>query len=553
MHEQNNIITPPPIFDEANDYSYSLYYDVKDKNLTAVCYKKPDRIIPIIFVPGVMGSNLKEINKKSTLNGGLWRLDSAGSLAGWIGRGAKVRRNLLAPNVTEVDQLGAIDDEGATDNGFFPTRRERGWGEVAYMSYGSFLVWLQNALNDFDHCKGGLRDKLIGLDLQADWNESTLTQEEVSLSYKYLYPVYACGYNWLDSNIESAKRLDSKINEIKNYYHAKGNKCEKVIIVTHSMGGLVARYYSEYLEGQSNILGIVHGVMPSLGAAATYTRMKSGTEGNGLASHIAKTVLGQTKIDSIETAVAAKILGENAAEMTAVLSQSPGPLQLLPGSEYGTGWLKIQAGNQFYCKPESDPFADIYTVRGKWWSLCEDHLINPNNITNDKYQMNKDWLQYLVIINKKVKPFVLCMEGKFHKNTYAFYSNSNKYISYGNVQWNAVSPLIEKKEHMDYLMEAPAAFLNDLSSTRLVNCKLNYTQNPLYFLTTFKLSNPDEPGDGTVPHRSGSIPKNYLKSSLEVEVGHEPAYKDSDKARSFVLRAIVKISQSVNETSLAYK
>lgn len=67
------------------------------------------------------------------------------------------------------------------------------------------------------------------------------------------------------------------------------------------------------------------------------------------------------------------------------------------------------------------------------------------------------------------------------------------------------------------------------------------------------MSQPEEPGDGTVPFRSGHIPFDYLKSCLEVSVGHEPAYKDSEKARNFVLRAVVKITQSINETSLAYK
>jgi triacylglycerol esterase/lipase EstA (alpha/beta hydrolase family) len=60
---------------------------------------------------------------------------------------------------------------------------------------------------------------------------------------------------------------------------ASGRKCEKVILVTHSMGGLVARYYSELLDGdfgQKNILGIVHGVMPDRGAPMAYKRMKAG-------------------------------------------------------------------------------------------------------------------------------------------------------------------------------------------------------------------------------------------------------------------------------------
>lgn len=553
MSEMPNSVTSLPTLDETGNYSYSMMTGRSESNLTAICYKVPDRIIPIIFIPGVMGTNLKSIGDKPRQNGGLWRLDNPGTLAWWLGRGPITRRNLLSPSASEVDDGGVIDQENATDNALFPSRRDRHWGEVAYMSYGSFLVWLQNALNDFDHCQGGKRDRLIDANLQAVWNEIPLTKDDVSLSYKYLYPVYACGYNWLDSNVESATRLAGRIKEIKNTYLAKGNKCEKVIIVTHSMGGLVARHYSEILNGAENILGIVHGVMPSIGAAATYTRMKAGTEGNGLASHLATTVIGQTGTDSIMGAVGAKILGENAAEMTAVLSQSPGPLQLLPGKEYGMHWLKFQAGNQLCSKPETDPFDDIYTVRGKWWSLCEDHLINPNNVSNNKIQMDKDWLQYLLIINKKVKPFVDNLSGKFHKNSYAFYSSSDNYLSYGNVMWRAVSPMVEAKQQMDSLLDARGVTQTDVSNTRDAVGVATYPSGSVNFMGTFRLSQPEEPGDGTVPVRSGNIPRNYLQSCLEVDVGHEPAYKDSDRARDFVLRAIVKITRAVNETSLAYK
>lgn len=105
---------------------------------------------------------------------------------------------------------------------------------------------------------------------------------------------------------------------------------------------------------------------------------------------------------------------------------------------------------------------------------------------------------------------------------------------------------------MDYLMDASTVANSDISETRQVDSVFNYAQNPLYFTNTFRLSQPEDPGDGTVPSRSGSISRDYLKSCLEVSVGHEPAYKDSDKARDFVLRSIVKITKSVNETSLAY-
>ncbi len=97
-------------------------------------------------------------------------------------------------------------------------------------------------------------DKPLG----AETGESPLTTEEVALSYQYLFPVHAVGYNWLQSNMDSAQALADRIEKIIGDYKASGRKCEKVIPVTHSMGGLVARYYSELLDGefgQKKILG----------------------------------------------------------------------------------------------------------------------------------------------------------------------------------------------------------------------------------------------------------------------------------------------------------
>jgi hypothetical protein len=71
----------------------------------------------------------------------------------------------------------------------------------------------------------------------------------------------------------------------------------------------------------------------------------------------------------------------------------------------------------------------------------------------------------------------------------------------------------------------------------------------------FSVSEPEENGDGTVPHRSGVSPGNHasVQSLLQVRVGHEPAFKDSPLARRFTLRAIVQIAQEVAKTSLAYE
>ena len=92
----------------------------------------------------------------------------------------------------------------------------------------------------------------------------------------------------------------------------KKDPTKTVILVTHSMGGLVARQYSEKMNGRDTILGIVHGVMPDLGSPAAYRRMKTGERG-----------------------VVGAVIGADAANLMPVLAQSPGPLQLLPGKAYG--------------------------------------------------------------------------------------------------------------------------------------------------------------------------------------------------------------------------
>ncbi|WP_455908694.1 PGAP1-like alpha/beta domain-containing protein, partial [Serratia proteamaculans] len=91
---------------------------------------------------------------------------------------------------------------------------------------------------------------------------------------------------------------------------------EKVIIVTHSMGGLVARYASQVSGAKDKILGIVHGVIPDLGSPAAYRRMKVGAKQEGMAG---------------------AVLGNTAEELMPVLARAPAPLQLLPSAKYLSG------------------------------------------------------------------------------------------------------------------------------------------------------------------------------------------------------------------------
>ena len=83
------------IFDMASSYMRPS----EEQHVTEVVLH--EAVIPVIFVPGVMGSNLK--NSKE---GGKWRMDNTWSVLGWVSKSAEDRKEILNPAHTEVDPDG---------------------------------------------------------------------------------------------------------------------------------------------------------------------------------------------------------------------------------------------------------------------------------------------------------------------------------------------------------------------------------------------------------------------------------------------------------------
>lgn len=525
-------------YDKFGHPLYMVIATPKEKEEWLKLYKMPDRVIPVVFLPGVMGSNLMNPDDGKPV----WTVNGITSMLPWIGKGPAKRKKLLDPTKTVVDPSGKIEPERPEERLLFSSRKERGWGEVGAMSYGTFLPWLQEALNDNQTMltnktsKNGcltLRERLLDKALGAETGESPLTTEEVALSYQYLFPVHAVGYNWLQSNVDSAKTLARRIEKIIGDYKASGRKCEKVILVTHSMGGLVARYYSELLEGdygKKNILGIVHGVMPDRGAPMAYKRMKAG-----------------------EAIPVGMVIGSNGAEMTPVLAQSPGPLQLLPGYGYGMGWFHVEGLKQPL--PQTNPYTEIYTRRSVWWGLCEERLINPENKDMDKIQLEKDWQSYVDNIDNKVRKFIEGLNGRYHEHTYAFYGNDGKnYPSYAELHWKDVSGKHTPEAYRSLVSEQGEIFYPADKFNQTIRYATLETPDQGYVSRKYELLPPVGDGDGTVPVRAAVINSPKLKAQLGVGVDHEGAYKSDNTmdARWFTLRSIIRIAQQVKNTGLAY-
>lgn len=496
-----------PEYDENGRAYFTLPNAEVEKNLVVTCPKVAEKVIPVIFLPGVMGSNLKDTKQgKSVWHGDMFQgIDTLP----WTVKTPQERKQLLDPETTEVDQRGKVlynDQEGK----LFPSRKDRGWGSALYMSYGEPLHVLQFMLNDEHILLDNLlnnthrltkRQELIGENLGAEKGEVELTESDVKKSYDFLFPLHVFGYNWLQSNAESAKHLAEYIKQVLDIYQGRLACNNKVILITHSMGGLVARHYSENMGGKERILGIVHGVMPDLGSPTAYRRMKTGERG-----------------------IVGNVIGPDAANMMPVLAQSPGPLQLLPGTAYGMGWLKIYSKIGRESKPETDPYKEIYLNKSNWWQLCEKELLLGD--------VDMEWANYALRIQNDIKVFIEGLNGKYHPNSFAFYGSSKSNPSDGYLIW-------QEREAPRPIFGLPV-------------------ESPLFRHSdgcTFELTSSNSAGDGTVPVRSGRIDSPVIQSLLATDVDHEGAYRvkplngngEISQALLFTLRAVIKIAQQAVE------
>jgi hypothetical protein len=222
----------------------------------------PKKVIPVVFLPGIMGSNLKfktqpTHEKIQDADMRAWRPDDSMFTVGIGNLDGSQRRRLFDPENTEVDVRGDVDmDEfesltsakKETLDNWKDEFVRRGWGTVMFSSYGPLLTHLEYQLNHIFY-RGNISDHWQNTILKRktlkQWGElkgdKPLTEEELKKAARYWYPVWAVGYNWVRSNGEAGKYITWWIDHIIAKYKKLGYDCEKVILVTHSMGGLAAR------------------------------------------------------------------------------------------------------------------------------------------------------------------------------------------------------------------------------------------------------------------------------------------------------------------------
>lgn len=270
---------------------------------------KTGKPLPIIFIPGVMGSRLRLVahNEK-------WDPDSIRNMLGWAMRSADRTAEILSVRTGMAEVMSdaikydralapiweAVDP--AEDPNFYG--RQRGWGGASQDFYYKVLKDLETTFNSKPYAPGE-------------------------------HPVYAFGYDWRRTNSHSATLLARRVRYVVDKHGADG-----VVLVTHSMGGLVARYACAPAGcGIGGLVkGVVHVVQPCNGATVAYRRFVEG--------------VGQDKKGGIEGRVMGSILGGSWWGYTMIMSGTEGPVQLLPNQVYEK-WLVDRDG-------KTVPAAGIY-------------------------------------------------------------------------------------------------------------------------------------------------------------------------------------------------
>jgi len=511
-----------------------------------------------------MGTNLMNTDVKK--NGSVWEpangiFSGLLMLASYLFKNAKKRGKELDPAKTEVYEDGEIDYSPLPENDL-QKLRDRHWGGIYAAKYHGFMAKLQARLNQAgdDAIKG---EQAVSKDWQGlleydpalfgrpsgkgEGTKPCLTLDEIKHLANFRFEVWAGGYNWLKSNGDAAIAINERINKILTYYQGK-LAVNKVIIITHSMGGLVARSLvspqGKGLNKAGKVLGVIHGAMPANGAAETYISMRQG-----------------------ESGYLSPVLGRDAQEVGAVMAMAQGSLELLPfdngnyrltndwqGGESSSKWLRYgEQGNQIL--PGSKGACDEIYAADTWYGLLPqvnlDKLQEINKErdqkeakkalppdANDRQFGVKDQSttvrkDFETVIHN-VKTFHMQITSVYHQDSFAFWGFEKTLPTMAGVDWQPYN-----------------GWWHPSASTTLDNGEGKTYDGQQWR----KLKVIEEPGDGTVPFASWREDR-YLMRICFVQgqgvapgvhkgFGHQKAFAN-EQALAVSMYAIAKLVQQVS-------
>ncbi|MBE1275013.1 hypothetical protein [Enterovibrio baiacu] len=402
-------------------------------------------------------------------------------------------------------------------------KRERGWGEVHWDSYGPLLRYLEQKAP-------ALKKDFPGIE----------------------FPVFAVGYNWMLSNEEAGKRLKEKLATFKKQLldedKAGPNRGItdsdiKFIVISHSMGGFASRAGFKLSGVESDVEAVIHGAMPTHGSPSTYRQFRAGAVGGGAAKFI---------------------LGKNAADTAAILGFCQGGLELLPNQLYvdaknNSEWLfantspsQSSSHRQSLISYGASVFS-FYKKFDKWYSMVQPVLLAPELAGVRNASLEKHIDAYSDRINK-IKKFHLSLAAQFHATTALIYSNNPDTKAFDHCEWRRVDDagddlskapidslhVYSDENHQWFGVDGDLGLLTPATSAKFNREFDAWIQNQRYSTRQYPSSPPKAPaakmrledesanGDGTVQEGAGLYPSGVLTEGLKATEEHQGFYNCND-------------------------
>lgn len=341
--------------------------------------KQEIKIVPIMFLPGIMGTRLQDSESGKTI----WDPDNVLYMAGLSRKKISDKQKLLG--ITNVSAAKPITKAARNVLGLSKSysveQLDRGYAAIASGFYDRFLRALETKLN---------------------------TEQS-----QIIYPVYICAYDWRkDINAIAATEVKDIYNKIK-----EEQETDEMIIITHSMGGLVAReFLRQNPQAAQKIKAVIHGVQPVQGAVQFYAYFKCG----------ARNFSAWWDIPGI---ILANILGATKKDFAALCSDIPGAIELAPVSNGDKQqWLSwdAQLEQEYGMQVQKDDMFGCYTDTSGIVGLTDSNF-------DDK--VNKEIIRNIA----KAKIFHKDLQLKCHERTYALSASQIKTVQSVHIARNNIT------------------------------------------------------------------------------------------------------------------
>ncbi|MDH7974029.1 S8 family serine peptidase [Sphingomonas sp. AR_OL41] len=282
--------------------------------------------IPVILLPGVMGTRLR-FPEGSNLPD--WDPDKLGVMRKWF----------TADSDDKLRGLSMFATATILADGKDADEHRRGWDQVTQSFYRPLLLAIEQAFN---------------------------TPPVFDLGLPQLRcPVWAMGYDWRKGNASHGQALERFVDKVLEIERGS----QQVIIVTHSMGGLVLRGALAQFGAKlaRRIAGVIHTVQPSVGAVAAARRYRTGFDsgidgslGEAMVEMVQESLdLGDGADGAFDEGATAKkfaqtwlfqalfsdrLLGPSPIFYNRLMAVLGGANELLPSDNAGRGWWPPSQG-----------------------------------------------------------------------------------------------------------------------------------------------------------------------------------------------------------------